>query len=135
MIFPEHPAGVFKGCKSKCSNGERLSYCGNLFTQTGNFGQTPRRSMWATKEAQRKLYTILKIKLYTFLLIINGLVLKNFTLSLPLYSFVVVGHEGTKSQRKLYTSVKNKTLHIFVDNQRFSAEKLYTFFTGCTILL
>jgi len=36
------------------------------------------------------------------------------------------GHEGTKSRRKLYTARKNKIVHFFVDNQWFSAEKLYT---------
>jgi len=40
------------------------------------------------------------------------------------------GHEGTKSRRKLYTAPKNKIVHFFVDNQRFSAEKLYSSFTG-----
>ena len=40
------------------------------------------------------------------------------------------GHEGAKSRRKLYTARKNKIVHIFVDNQWFSVEKLYSFFTG-----
>ena len=31
---------------------------------------------------------------------------------------------------KLYTARKNKIVHIFIDNQWFSAEKLYTSFTG-----
>ena len=40
------------------------------------------------------------------------------------------GHEGAKSRRKLYTARKNKIVHFFVDNQWFSAEKLYSSFTG-----
>ena len=47
-----------------------------------------------------------------------------------IYSFVVMGHEGTKSQRKFYSARENKTVHFFVDNQWFNAKKLYTSFTG-----
>src|SRR5271155_2590499 len=80
------------------------------------------------------------MKLYTFLLIINGLTLKNFTLPknrdiLFLYRCTVLllafclnhGFKGFhRLHGKLYIVGKNEIVHIFIDNQRVNTKKLYT---------
>ena len=67
-----------------------------------------------------------------FVLIINGLVLKNCSFPAQVRNFVSIfylnhGFRGFhRFYRKLYTARANKIVHFFVDNQWFGAEKLYT---------
>ena len=115
-----------------------------LSLQVYNFGLTPalpeEKSGWTSsgEGGIPENFTLPeKIKLYTFLLIINALVLKNFTVSLQVYNlasprpFPKKNRDGLPAEREvLPQNSQNKIAQVCIDNQWFSIEKLLTFCAG-----